>query len=135
MVALISLGIILLPVPGIGTHPVYSKLSLPAQFLFSLLHPWIAFRLGRGWSGKRRKKHVAPYEWKGEQEQLYRFAQEFSAKNHVDYYVFGHFHAGIDTVMPDGARFVVMGDWKTESNYLYFNGMSLCSGNSPKMEK
>lgn len=108
-----------------------------AQKLFSTLHPWFAFRMGRGWSARRQKLHAAqgPYVWKGEAEPLYKFAEEFSKQQHVDYFIFGHFHTKVKSTLPDGAGFFVLGDWKTESNYLYFDGMSLCEGNSPKIVK
>ena len=80
------------------------------QALFSTLHPWLAFRLGLGWSGGNRKRHSA-YHFKGESEPLYRFALQQSEAVHVDYFIFGHFHDSVDLSLPTGARLLVLKDW------------------------
>ena len=76
----------------------------------SLLHPWITYRLGIGWSGGKREKHDR-YRFRGESEPLYRFAVEQASQVHVDYFVFGHFHDAVDMTLPDGARLIVLEDW------------------------
>lgn len=80
------------------------------QALFSSLHPWLAFRLGNGWSGGNRKRHD-DYHFRGEQEPLYRFALQQSEQVHVDYFIFGHFHDAVDLDLPTGARLIVLKDW------------------------
>lgn len=106
----------------------------PVQILFSMLHPWIAFRLGTGWSrGSRLSRHEA-YEWRGTDEPLYKFALEYGGERHVDYFIFGHLHAAVDTTLPDGARLLVMKDWIDCSDYLYFDGISVGVGHSMNME-
>ena len=81
-----------------------------ARCLFSLLHPWLAFRLGNGWSGNKREAHDR-YRFRGESEPLYRFAVEQASQVHVDYFVFGHFHDAVDMTLPGGERFIVLKDW------------------------
>ena len=108
--------------------------SRVAQRLFSTLHPWIAYRIGRGWSSRRQKKHTSPYNWKGEAEPLYKFALQYNKVRKADYFIFGHFHIPVDMQVEGGSRLIVLGDWKTSSNYLYFDGKSLCSGHSRNME-
>lgn len=80
------------------------------QRLFSTLHPWFAYRLGLGWSGHNRKSHK-PYSFRGADEPLYKFALEYSGREHIDYFVFGHFHDNVDLSLPSGARLVVLKDW------------------------
>ena len=96
-----------------------------AQFLFSMLHPWIAFSLGNGWSKNNRLAHDQEYEFKGTDEPLYKFAEEFSSAHHVDYFIFGHYHASVDMTLPSGARFLVLKDWMHSSPYLCFDGENL----------
>ena len=96
--------------------------SRVAQFLFSLLHPWLAFRFGNGWSRSNRLAHDVSYEFKGEEEPLYKFAEEFAAKNDVDYFIFGHYHADVHMTLPSGARFMVLKDWIKSSPYICFDG-------------
>ena len=80
------------------------------QRLFSTLHPWLAFRLAMNWSRSNRRKHT-PYHFRGAEEPLYRFALAESERQHVDYFVFGHFHDQVDLTLPTGARLIVLKDW------------------------
>lgn len=80
------------------------------QKMFSTLHPWIAYRIGLGWSDSNRRTHK-PYHFRGADEPLYKFAEEFSMKTPVDCFVFGHFHDSVDLVLPTGARLIVVKDW------------------------
>lgn len=91
------------------------------QFLFSMLHPWIAFRIGNGWSKNNRLARHEEYVFRGPEEPLYKFAVEFSAARHVDYFVFGHYHAAVDELLPGGARLVVLKDWIASSPYLRYD--------------
>ena len=96
----------------------------PIQRVFSTLHPWIAFRFGLGWSKSNRRSHK-PYEFRGEQEPLYRFCTERAALRKADYYVFGHFHCCVDMPLPDGSRLYVLKDWMDGGMpHGYFNGSS-----------
>lgn len=82
--------------------------SKVAQRLFSTLHPWIAYRFGLGWSNSNRRTHK-PYVFKGEDEPLYKFAA--SAPQKADLFIFGHYHVGVDTALPDGSRLIILKDW------------------------
>lgn len=94
------------------------------QRLFSTLHPWLAFRFGLGWSKSNRRSHK-PYEFRGEQEPLYRFCTGRAAIQKADYYVFGHFHCRVDMPLPDGSRLYVLKDWMDGGMpHGYFNGSS-----------
>lgn len=106
----------------------------PLQVLFSMLHPWIAFRLGNGWSRNNRLARHEEYVFKGEDEPLYRFAMEFSRTHKVDYFIFGHYHADVRMKMPGGQEFIVLKDWIDSSPYLYFDGISVTGGYSQKSE-
>lgn len=78
------------------------------QRLFSLLHPWIAYRIGLSWSHSNRRSHK-PYHFKGAEEPLYQFAAAHQSE--ADFFVFGHFHDGVDLTLPSGARLIVLKDW------------------------
>lgn len=80
------------------------------RWMFSLLHPWLAYRFGMGWSGGKRRTHDA-YRFKGEAEPLYKFALEQSSQVHVDYFIFGHYHNAVDMALPTGAHLIVLTDW------------------------
>lgn len=96
-----------------------------AQTLFSALHPWLAFRLGNGWSRNNRLAHDVQYEFGGENEPLYKFAKDFASENEVDFFIFGHYHVEVDIVLPSGARLMILKDWIHSSPYLCFDGVSI----------
>ena len=78
------------------------------QFLFSLLHPWVAFRLGNGWS---RSNRLSRHE-------EYKFAADFEKNHKVDAFVFGHYHCDVSMKTPAGADFIILKDWMSGSPYL-----------------
>ncbi len=104
------------------------------QRLFSTIHPTIAFWFGNTWSRHNRLARRESYIFKGAREPLYKYALEFSKGQHVDYFIFGHYHAKVDMAMPTGARFLMLKDWIDSSDYLYFSGISGNVGNFPKSE-
>jgi UDP-2,3-diacylglucosamine hydrolase len=106
------------------------------QFLFSLLHPWIAFRLGNSWSKRNRLSRREEYVFRGEGEPLYKFADQFSREHRVDYFVFGHYHSEVTGMkLPSGASLYVLKDWIQDSPYLYFDGISTVGGSFQNSEK
>ena len=97
------------------------------QFLFSLLHPWVAFRLGNGWSRRSRLAKQSEYVFRGPEEPLYQWCAAFSENHPADYFVFGHYHSQVDLTLPSGARLLLLGDWMKASPYLLFDGAVLSS--------
>ena len=104
------------------------------QRLFSALHPWLAFRLGRGWSRRSRLARHEEYKFRGPDEPLYKWASEFSSVHHVDFFIFGHLHCEADVALPSGARLIVMKDWIERSQYWYFDGILVGVGHSINTE-
>lgn len=94
------------------------------QFLFSMLHPWIAFRFGNGWSRHNRLTHDREYEFRGASEPLYKFAEDFSTSRKIDYFIFGHYHDSVDMTLPSGSRFLVLKDWINTSPYICYDSDS-----------
>ena len=91
-----------------------------AQVLFSTLHPWIAFRWATGWSHRSRTEKPIAYTFKGADEPLYKFCQDFQSHYPVNYFLFGHYHSRVD--MPVGqARLLLLGDWMTAPNWMVFD--------------
>lgn len=95
-----------------------------AQRVFSLLHPWIAYRIGLGLSKSNRRTH-APYTFRGEDEPLFRYAAETESSHKVDFFVFGHYHDAVNMQTPGGARLVVLKDWMDGGwSYARFDGIT-----------
>ena len=107
------------------------------QKLFSsLIHPTLAFKIGNGWSRKSRLARNEEYFFNGKDEPLYKFADRFSRKQKVDYFIFGHFHTKVDLMLPSGARLIVLKDWvkSQSSNWIVFDLISGCFGISQNIE-
>ena len=88
------------------------------QALFSLLHPWIAFRFGNGWSRNNRLSHDNEYAFRGADEPLCKFAEEFSSLNGIDCFIFGHYHDDVNITLSGGAQLHIMKDWMSCSPYI-----------------
>lgn len=91
------------------------------QWLFSLLHPWLAFRIGKLWSKQSRLAKSMEYQFRGADEPLYRYAVDRSIERHVDYFIFGHYHTRVDLSLPTGARLLILKDWMDASPYMVFD--------------
>ena len=91
------------------------------QRLFSSLHPWLAFRLGNGWSRRSRLGRREAYRFQGEKEPLYQFCEAFPEK--VDYFIFGHYHCRVD--LPVGsARLLILGDWMEGESWIEYDAVA-----------
>ena len=95
------------------------------QCLFSMLHPWIAYRIGNVWSKNSRLSHKEQYEFRGAEEPLYQFAEEFLQNGKVDYFIFGHYHSSADMALAGGSRLLLLKDWMSSSPYICFDGADL----------
>ena len=105
------------------------------QFMFSLLHPYVAFGLGNGWSKNNRLSHDQEYVFRGEDEPLVEFAERFAVENQIDYFVFGHYHADVRMTLKSGAELLILKDWISSSPYLYFSGMGISGGSFQKSDQ
>ena len=97
------------------------------QAMFSMLHPWLAFRFGNGWSKENRLARKEEYVFKGEDEPLYQFAADFAKTHEVDHFIFGHYHVAVSMTLPSGASFNILKDWIDASPYICFDGENLTS--------
>ncbi len=90
------------------------------QGAFTCLHPWMAYRLGEGWSQRSRAEKPIAYTFKGADEPLYKYCLDFQSHYPVNFFLFGHYHSRLD--MPVGpARLLILGDWMTASNWMVFD--------------
>ena len=93
--------------------------SSVARFLFSwLVHPDIALRFGRWWSGKSRKSHNGFVATPDSLKFLIDYAREHHTTNkRVSYYLFGHMHYPHRATEED-FDVLFLSDWSgTEATY------------------
>jgi UDP-2,3-diacylglucosamine hydrolase len=102
------------------------------QWMFSGIHPRWAFWMAHKWSRHNRLAHEDnPWQWRGEDERIVKFANEFQ-KEHggsVDYFIFGHFHYRTQMELREGGQMYLLGEWVNGSDYLMFDGQELHSLN------
>lgn len=83
------------------------------QWMFSRLHPNLAFYIARK-SSKRSRVLTGDSDEKflgQENEWLFLFCREYLKTQAVDYFIFGHRHLPLDLNVDDKARYINLGEW------------------------
>lgn len=95
------------------------------QWLFSRLHPNFAFGIAKGWSKQSRLKNESSEGAKflGEdKEWLILYAKDILAKQHIDFFIFGHRHLDLHLNINDKTQFIYLGDWVKIFSYGVWDG-------------
>lgn len=101
------------------------------KFLFGrIMHPNLGMFLGNAWSlnswKKNREEDVVFEEIQLENEFLYQYILDMEkAKNHHDFYIFGHRHIALDSQLNEYTKYLNLGDWIRFYSYGVFDGESL----------
>ena len=77
------------------------------------VHPDLAVRFGRWWSGHSRKSHPAASFTAALTEPLIAYARDYAATHAVDHFVFGHMHFARD-YREAGLHTVHLGGWERQ---------------------
>lgn len=98
--------------------------SQTLRWLFQhLIHPDLALKFGRWWSGKSRKSHAKIPLCPAFTEPLKEYAREHYASHpEVDYYLFGHMHIAVDR-LDESPRILHLGAWDGEPTYAKLTDM------------
>jgi len=94
------------------------------QWLFGLLHPDWGIGMANYFSRKSRlKTGTADQHFLGEDgEWLIIYSREVLAKEHYDYFIFGHRHYPITYVLNEKSTYINLGDWIRNFTYAVFDG-------------
>lgn len=97
------------------------------QWLFGLLHPTWGIGIANYFSRKSRAKTGnSDAIFLGEdKEWLVIYSREILAKEHFDYFVFGHRHLPLDIRLSKNSRYINLGDWINYFTYAVFDGNDL----------
>jgi len=97
------------------------------QWAFARLHPNFGIGLANYFSGKSRLANSgSDKEFLGEEnEWLAIYAKEQLAKEHYDFFIFGHRHLPLDLEVGNGARYINLGEWVSDFTYAIFDGSEL----------
>lgn len=112
--------------PGDKGYKILRRIfaSKTCQWLFSRLHPNLAFYIAKQ-SSKRKKDLDADKDEKflgAEKEWLFLYSREYLKIRKVDYFVFGHRHLPLDLDVDGKARYINLGDWIQYFTYGVFDG-------------
>ena len=97
--------------------------SKACQTMFAFIHPWIGFSIATKWSRSSRLANTIKDEkFLGEKESIWIFCKETEAREHHDFYIFGHRHLILDLPVGNNSRYINLGEWVTSSTYASFDG-------------
>jgi UDP-2,3-diacylglucosamine hydrolase len=95
------------------------------QWLFAFLHPAIGMGIANKWSRHSRVTNNKDEEFLGEKEFLWIYCKELEARQHHDYYIFGHRHLPLDLPVGDSGRYLNLGEWMNHCRFIEFDGSVL----------
>jgi UDP-2,3-diacylglucosamine hydrolase len=99
------------------------------QWLFARLHPnfgiGLASFLSRRSRARNLKKHPEEKFLGKENEWLYLYCASIEAKEHFDYYVFGHRHLPLNLDVGTNSRYINLGEWLRAETYAVFDGKEM----------
>jgi UDP-2,3-diacylglucosamine hydrolase len=93
-----------------------------AQRLFAMVHPYIGQNLGFAWSRHNRLSMKSETFMGEENERLISFAKEYTAKQQIDFLVFGHRHVDLKLLLRNNAELIILGDFIKLFSYGKFDG-------------
>ncbi|WP_353181759.1 UDP-2,3-diacylglucosamine diphosphatase [Parapedobacter lycopersici] len=114
--------------PGDRKYKVLKKIfrSRFCQWLFARLHPNLGIGIAQRWSAHSRIASGGKETFQGEdREWLVLYAKELIKKQHYDYFIFGHRHLPLDITLPNGSRYINLGEWMNYYTYAVFDGEKL----------
>lgn len=98
------------------------------QRLFASIHPRWALQLGYSWARHSRLKHEGQegITLPEDKDMTLAFACNYAINNPTtDYFIIGHRHIDQQSTLPNGGRFIVLGDWITKFTVATFDGDEL----------
>jgi len=115
--------------PGDNWYKILRSIfaSKTCQWLFSRLHPNLAFYIAKR-SSKRSRVITGDSDEKflgNENEWLFLYSRDYLKKHAVDYFIFGHRHLPLDLNIDDKARYINLGEWLNYCSYAVFDGVNL----------
>jgi UDP-2,3-diacylglucosamine hydrolase len=95
------------------------------QWLFSLLHPRIAFSIAMYFSRNSRLANEEETFLGEDKEWQILFAKEKLKSADVDYFIFGHRHIALQICIAEKTTFINLGDWIRFNTYAVFDGSKI----------
>ena len=100
--------------------------SRTLQWMFAhLLHPDLSQWIGHTWSRRSRASKPLTHPFGGETERITQFARQTLEHQHIDYFIFGHWHSPAVYPLNSTSTLVVLGDWLENYTYAQWDGQQL----------
>lgn len=116
--------------PGDQRYKLMKKVfrSRFCRTLFAALHPGLGIALANSLSRRSRVLTDEQTFLGDDHEWLVQFSKEQLLQAHYDYFIFGHRHLPLDIALPEGSRYINLGDWLHHFSYAIFDGdqVQLC---------
>ncbi len=96
-----------------------------SQWLFAKLHPDWGIKLAQFWSGRSRDSNDDSKFLGEDGEWLVQYAKEKLAKEHFDFFIFGHRHLPLFMNVGNESYYINLGDWISHNTYAVFDGENL----------
>ncbi|MES2388685.1 MAG: UDP-2,3-diacylglucosamine diphosphatase [Bacteroidota bacterium] len=114
--------------PGDAVYKILKKIfaNRTCQLLFGFLHPFMGMGIANAWSSRSRlhnnkKEGMVAVE----SEWLYTWCKEQEAKEHRNFYIFGHRHLPLDLPVGPESRYLNLGEWLNHFTYAVFDGENM----------
>ncbi|WP_187261059.1 UDP-2,3-diacylglucosamine diphosphatase [Pontibacter beigongshangensis] len=114
--------------PGDHTYKLLKQVfnNKACQWLFARVHPNLGIGVANMWSQRSRINNTKKDEaFLGEDEWLVHYCKEVEARQHHDFYVFGHRHLPLDLPIGDKSRYINLGEWVNFCSYAVYDGESI----------
>ncbi|MEP6466487.1 MAG: UDP-2,3-diacylglucosamine diphosphatase [Parafilimonas sp.] len=97
------------------------------QWLFGQMHPTLGMGVANFFSRESRKKagSADAFFLGDDKEWLVIYSREMLAKEHYDYFIFGHRHLPLRIKLNDNAVYINLGDWINYFTYAVFDGTTV----------
>ena len=112
--------------PGDSSYKILKKFfnSSVCQWLFARIHPNLGMGIGKYWSKKSRISNLKREEkFNGEENEfLLSYCKSLEAKDHHDFYIFGHRHLPLNLEVSTNSRYINLGEWVHYNTYAVYDG-------------
>jgi UDP-2,3-diacylglucosamine hydrolase len=96
------------------------------QWLFAMIPPRLGLGIANAWSGSSRIANNKKETFLGEEKEwLAIYAKEQLAKQHFDYFIFGHRHLPLTIQLAENSTYINIGEWINYNSYAVFDGNEL----------
>jgi len=114
--------------PGDFNYKILKKIfsNRFCQWAFARIHPNLGIGLANYWSSKSRiSNSEGTEEFDEKTDFLLNYCLSMEAKEHYDYYIFGHRHIPLKKMVGEESWYINLGEWVNSAHYARFDGQTV----------